>query len=77
MGIWYQTKYCLTKGIQEITDGVYSTGGQYISHKNDGFDLIDKDIFRTIEEARADQSQRAHRAIVAAEKKIAKLKGLL
>ena len=77
MGTWYQTRYCLTQGIKEITDGTYSAGDQYISHGTFGFDRIDKDIFATIKEARADQSERARKAIVSAEKKIAKLKELI
>ena len=80
MGTWYQTRYCLTQGIKEITDGTYSASRQYISHRNlgyDGFDRVDKDIFSTIEEARADQVERARKAIASAEKKIAKLKELL
>ena len=77
MGTWYQTRYALNEGIKEITDGVYSAGSQYISHGTFGFDRIDKDIFATFEEARADQIQRARKAIAAAEKKIAKLKELL
>ena len=77
MGTWYQTRYALTQGIREINDGVYSAGDQYISHKNDGFDRIDKDIFATFEEARADQIERARRAIASAEKNIAKLKELI
>ena len=77
MGTWYQTRYCLTQGIKEVHDGIYSESKQYISHGGYGFDRIDKDIFATFEEARADQSQRARKAIAAAEKKIAKLKELL
>lgn len=78
MSAWYQTRYCLTQGIKEIRGSYrYSAGDQYVSHGNHGFDRIDKDIFATIEEARVDQSQRARKEIAAAEKKIAKLKGLL
>ena len=77
MGTWYQTRYCLTQGLKKIHDGIYSESKQYISHGGYGFDRIGVDIFATIEEARADQSQRARKAIAAAEKKIAKLKELL
>ena len=76
MGIWYQTRYALTQGIQEVAEWKYSGCKQYISHGRDGFDRIDKDIFATIEDAREDQKTRARKAIAEAEKKIAKLKEL-
>ena len=77
METWYQTKHCLTSGIKEIHDGKYCARNRYIVHGGDGFDLIDKNIFATIEEAHEDQRGRAQRAIAAAEKKIKKLKELL
>ena len=76
MKTWYQTKYALTQGIVEISD-IKSQEKGYVEYGEYGFDKKGIDIFPTMEEAKADQQERARKAIAAAEKKIEKLKKLL
>ena len=78
MTTWYQTKYALTTGIIEISDGKISgTCADYISHGQHGFDKIGVDIFDSLDAAKADQRKRVSRAIQSAKKKIAKLEALI
>ena len=76
MKTWYQTKYALTQGIIAVAN-IKSQENGYVEHGEYGFDKIGIDIFPTMEEAKADQQERARKAIAAAEKKIEKLKKLL
>lgn len=74
---WYLTKYALTRGIIEIVDGKTRSAGQYLAHGKHGFDRVGVNVFASLEEAKADQRNRARKAIAAAKKKIAKLEKLL